>query len=177
MTRPMRRLPRLGTCTRRLNQKKQSSGVPPLVMTIWRDVHLSKIGSPSLTSESKRPGAPVEADERRPMIRSVPMLAALFLAGSFSATAALGADSDVAIKTFQFKPTPIEVKAGTRVTWANADDITHTVTSGTPENRDGQFNTPLPGKGTTFSFTFSRAGTYTYFCDRHQSMRGEIRVK
>src|SRR5881628_554857 len=124
MTRPMRRLPRLGTCTRRLNQKKQSSGVPPLVMTIWRDVHLSKIGSPSLTSESKRPGAPVE------------MLAALFLAGSFSATAALGADSDVAIKTFQFKPTPIEVKAGTRVT--------------------------------TFSFTFSRAGTYTYFCDRHQ---------
>jgi len=115
-------------------------------MTIWRDVHLSKIGSPSLTSESKRPGAPVEADERRrPMIRSVPMLAALFLAGSFSATAALGADSDIAIKTFQFKPTPIEVKAGTRVT--------------------------------TFSFTFSRAGTYTYFCDRHQSMRGEIRVK
>jgi len=112
-------------------------------MTIWRDVHLSKIGSPSLTSESKRPGAPVEADERRrPMIR-----------------------------------TPIEVKAGTRVTWANADDITHTVTSGTPENRDGQFNTPLPGKGTTFSFTFSRAGTYTYFCDRHQSMRGEIRVQ
>ena len=79
------------------------------------------------------------------MIRSVPMLAALFLAGSFSATAALGADSDIAIKTFQFKPTPIEVKAGTRVT--------------------------------TFSFTFSRAGTYTYFCDRHQSMRGEIRVK
>ena len=93
-------------------------------MTIWRDVHLSKIGSPSLISESKRPGAPVEADES-----------------------------------------------------ANADDITHTVTSGTPENRDGQFNTPLPGKGTTFSFTFSRAGTYTYFCDRHQSMRGEIRVK
>src|SRR2546430_2406058 len=93
MTRPMRRLPRLGTCTRRLNQKKQSSGVPPLVMTIWRDVHLSKIGSPSLTSESKRPGAPVEADERRrPMIRSVPMLAALFLAGSFSATAGLGGD-------------------------------------------------------------------------------------
>src|SRR2546426_7537607 len=83
MTRPMRRLPRLGTCTRRLNQKKQSSGVPPLVMTIWRDVHLSKIGSPSLTSESKRPGAPVEADERRrAMIRSVPMLAALLSAST-----------------------------------------------------------------------------------------------
>src|SRR5437899_10611286 len=114
MTRHMGRLPRLGTCTRRLNHKKQSSRVPPLVMTIWRDVHLSKIGSPSLISESKRPGAPVEADERRrPMIRSVPMLAALFLAGSFSPTAALGADSDGAIKPFRLKPTPIQVNAGT----------------------------------------------------------------
>lgn len=111
------------------------------------------------------------------MIRRMQVLASLLLAGSLGATAALGADSDVTIKTFQFKPTPIEVKAGTRVTWANADDITHTVTSGTPENRDGQFNTRLPGKGTTFSFIFSKAGTYTYFCDRHQSMRGEIQVK
>ena len=111
------------------------------------------------------------------MIRRMQVLASLLLAGFLGATAALGADSDVTIKTFQFKPTPIEVKAGTRVTWANADDITHTVTSGTPESRDGQFNTGLPGKGTTFSFTFSKAGTYTYFCDRHQSMRGEVRVK
>src|SRR5713226_5877292 len=109
--------------------------------------------------QTQTAGASVETDERRrPMIGRVPLLASFFLAGSFGATAALGADSDIAIKTFQFKPTPIEVKAGTRVTWANADDITHTVTSGTPENRDGQFNTPLPGKGTTFSFTFSRAG-------------------
>src|SRR5438132_13336158 len=98
------------------------------------------------------------------MIRSVPMLAALFLAGSFSATAALGAESDVAIKTFQFKATPIEVRAGTRVTWANADDITHTVTSGTPEDRDGQFNPPLPGTGAPFGFNSPSAGPSTSFC-------------
>jgi len=111
------------------------------------------------------------------MIRGIRGLASLFLTGSLGATAALGADSDITIKTFQFKPTPIEVKAGTRVTWANADDITHTVTSGTPGSRDGRFNTPLAGKGATFSFTFPEAGTYAYFCDRHQSMRGVIYVK
>jgi len=102
---------------------------------------------------------------------------ALFLASSLPATAVSGGDSDVTIKTFQFRPSPIEVKAGARVTWTNTDDITHTVTSGTPESRDGQFKSPLSGKGATFSFTFVKAGTFTYFCDRHQSMRGEIRVK
>lgn len=107
----------------------------------------------------------------------VALLAALFLASFLGSTAVSGGDSDVTIKTFQFRPTPLEVTPGTRVTWINTDDITHTVTSGAPESRDGHFNAPLPGKGAVFSFPFTKAGTYTYFCDRHQSMRGEIRVK
>lgn len=83
----------------------------------------------------------------------------------------------VAIKTFQFTPSPLEVRAGTKVTWINWDEITHTITSGTPENRDGRFNSPLEGKGATFSATLDRPGAYTYFCNRHQSMRGEIHVR
>ncbi|MGH7321879.1 MAG: cupredoxin domain-containing protein [Candidatus Rokuibacteriota bacterium] len=82
----------------------------------------------------------------------------------------------VAIQLFQFKPSPTEVMAGTRVTWTNQDDITHTVTSGTPESPDARFDSALNGKGTTFSVTFGQPGTYPYFCHRHQSMRGEIRV-
>ncbi len=111
-----------------------------------------------------------------PRVLVIATVAGLFAAISI-ATGAVGAGSDVTIKTFQFMPSAIEVKAGERVTWTNTDDITHTVTSGTPERRDGLFNSPLPGKGATFSFTFAKAGTFTYFCDRHQSMRGEIRVK
>lgn len=87
-----------------------------------------------------------------------------------------GADSEVTIKTFQFKPSPLVVNAGTRVNWTNTDEITHTVTSGAPNGRDGQFNSPLAGKGATFSFIFSEPGSYPYFCERHTSMRGEIRV-
>ena len=112
-----------------------------------------------------------------PRVLVLACLTALFVATAIGITAVSGGDSDVTIKTFQFKPSPIEVKAGARVTWTNTDDITHTVTSGTPESRDGQFNSPLSGKGATFSFTFPKAGTYSYFCDRHQSMRGEIRVE
>jgi len=95
--------------------------------------------------------------------------------------AGVGENSDrntlVTIQTFQFRPTPIEVRAGMRVTWTNQDDILHTVTSGTPESRDQRFETPLDGKGASSTVTFTQAGLYPYFCDRHQSMRGEIRVR
>ena len=86
-------------------------------------------------------------------------------------------NTSVTIQTFQFRPTPLEVQAGTHVTWTNQDDILHTVTSGTPESRDHRFEAPLDGKGASSAFTFTQAGSYPYFCDRHQSMRGEIRVR
>ena len=83
----------------------------------------------------------------------------------------------VTIRTFQFQPAQLEVKAGAQVTWINQDDIRHTITSGTPETRDGRFDSSLAGKEAKFTFTFTQPGTYTYFCDRHQHMRGQIQVK
>jgi plastocyanin len=82
----------------------------------------------------------------------------------------------VAIREFQFQPSQIDVKAGTAVTWVNEDDAAHTITSGTPEKPDGRFDSRLQGKGSTFSFTFAEPGTYSYFCSRHRSMQGQIRV-
>jgi plastocyanin len=82
----------------------------------------------------------------------------------------------VAIQTFQFQPSPVEVKVGARITWLNRDDIQHTVTAGTPDGRSGRFDLPLSGKDSSATFTFSEPGTYPYFCARHESMRGEVRV-
>jgi plastocyanin len=97
---------------------------------------------------------------------------------------ALSADSaaaqpppGVTVQTFQFKPTPVEVPVGSKVSFTNQDDITHTVTSGTPESRDGKFNHQLAGKGATATVELTQPGVYPFFCDRHRSMRGEIRVK
>ena len=87
------------------------------------------------------------------------------------------AQDGVIVRLFQFKPGQIEVKAGTRLTWTNEDDPTHTVTSGTPEQRDGRFEMPLDGRGATGSVRLDQPGVYPYFCSRHRSMRGEIRVK
>jgi plastocyanin len=82
----------------------------------------------------------------------------------------------VSIQLFQFRPGQAEVAKGAAVTWTNQDDITHTVTSGTPDKRDGRFSAPLAGKGATTTVEFKEPGVYPYFCERHQSMRGEIRV-
>ena len=87
------------------------------------------------------------------------------------------AGSTITIQTFQFRPDAMEIRAGTKVTWFNLDEITHTITSGTPENRNGRFDSRLEGQGAAFSTILDRPGTYTHFCNRHQSMRGEIHVR
>jgi plastocyanin len=98
---------------------------------------------------------------------------AVMLAGLGSAAAT---PPQVGIHIFQFRPGQLEVKAGTRVTWTNQDEITHTVTSGTPERRDGRFDQRLEGRGAAATVEFANPGVYPYFCGRHPSMRGEIRV-
>ena len=58
------------------------------------------------------------------------------------------------------------------MTWINDDEIYHSVTA----DKNG-FAGFLDGKGKSFSFTFDQPGLYSYFCDRHEHMRGEIEVK
>ena len=103
--------------------------------------------------------------------------AAVLALGLVALATPAGSEQGVTIQTFQFKPTPLEVPAGAKVSFTNQDDITHTVTSGTPEQRDGRFELPLDGRGATGVVRLETPGTYPYFCSRHQSMRGEIRVK
>jgi plastocyanin len=101
----------------------------------------------------------------------------LVCAGVMTAAVSAGAgDAGVTVRLFQFQPGETSVKAGTRVVWTNQDDIKHTVTAGVPGKQDGRFNLALTGKGATVSHEFTEPGVYRYFCDRHQSMRGEITV-
>jgi plastocyanin len=60
------------------------------------------------------------------------------------------------------------------VSWVNEDDILHTVTA---EKKENGFAAYLDGKGQSFSFSFAQPGTYSYFCERHEHMRGEVLVR
>jgi plastocyanin len=82
--------------------------------------------------------------------------------------------TNVTIKLFQYQPGRMQVKAGTMVTWVNQDEIFHTVTA---EKKHGGFDALLENKGKSFSFIFSQPGTYAYYCERHEHMRGEIEVR
>ena len=70
-----------------------------------------------------------------------------------------------------FSPNPVEVKVGETVTWVNDDSGRHTVTS-----KDGIFDSGMIGKGQSFSFTFDKAGEYSYFCEPHPNMVGTVVV-
>jgi plastocyanin len=76
-----------------------------------------------------------------------------------------------------FSPKEITVKAGTKVTWTNSDNTSHTVTSGTRGNPSGLFDSGNVPAGGTFSFVFDTPGTYNYYCTYHQGMDGTVIVQ
>lgn len=83
--------------------------------------------------------------------------------------------SAVKIADFKFGPTPLEVKSGAAVKFTNSDDATHTATSTGEVPKD--FDTGDLAKGDSKEITFDKAGKYTYYCDIHNYMKGEIDVK
>ena len=78
----------------------------------------------------------------------------------------------VTIDNFTFKAPVVTVRPGTTVTWTNGDDIPHTVVS-----KDGVFKSKVLDTDEKFSFTFSKAGTYPYFCSIHPKMTGKVVVQ
>jgi plastocyanin len=79
--------------------------------------------------------------------------------------------ANVMIDNFTFEPAQLTVKVGTTVTWKNRDDIPHTVVSA------GKFRSKTLDTDDSFSFTFTTAGDYKYFCSLHPHMTGMIKVE
>ena len=81
----------------------------------------------------------------------------------------------VTIKSFSFGPASVTIAKGGSVTFTNNDGTTHTISSGTAPNKDGKFDKELSG-GSETTITLDTPGTYTYFCNIHQTMKGTIVV-
>jgi plastocyanin len=86
--------------------------------------------------------------------------------------AAPPAGADVKIDNFAFTPATLTVPVGTQVTWTNRDDIPHTVLSDDKSIKSKALDTDEK-----FSFTFTKPGTYSYFCSLHPKMKGTIVVE
>jgi plastocyanin len=83
------------------------------------------------------------------------------------------AGHNVTIKNFSFSPSTLTVKAGTKVTFTNEDATPHTATA----SAGNTFNSGTLGKGQSFTFTFTKPGTYHYICTFHQNMHGTVVVQ
>jgi amicyanin len=114
------------------------------------------------------------------LVLAAPVVAAvaLLVSGSRSFTAraeqtqAQTSSSEVKIDNFSFGPAAVTVAVGTTVTWTNRDDIPHTVVSD-----EKVFKSKVLDTDEKFSFTFTKAGTYGYFCSVHPKMTGKVVVQ
>ena len=98
-----------------------------------------------------------------------PIVGAMLAAAS---VAAQDATNVITIDNFTFTPPELTVAVGTTVKWVNHDDIPHTVA-----NKDKAFRSQALDTDDSYSFTFTSAGTFDYFCGLHPHMVGKITVQ
>jgi plastocyanin len=88
-----------------------------------------------------------------------------------SAAGITASGTAVTIDNFAFSPATLKVKVGQKVSWTNKQQgVAHTVTAD-----GGTFDHPMPS-GATFSFAFTKAGSFAYHCTIHPSMHATIVV-
>jgi plastocyanin len=102
-----------------------------------------------------------------------PVVGAMLAFGAIAAQDATTKDTnEITIDNFTFTPKELTVAVGTTVKWVNHDDIPHTVVE-----KKTTFRSKALDTDDSYSFTFSSAGTFDYFCGLHPHMVGQIIVK
>ena len=91
---------------------------------------------------------------------------------TFGATVEDKPTTQVKIDNFVFSPSPVTVPVGSTIRWTNQDDIPHNVVSD-----DQSFKSKALDTDETFTYTFTKPGTYTYFCSIHPKMTGKVVVQ
>ncbi|WP_425838740.1 cupredoxin domain-containing protein [Streptomyces fractus] len=88
--------------------------------------------------------------------------------------AAHAAGHQVLMSNYKFGPGTLTIPVGDSVTWVNQDTAPHDVktTSG-----PAAIHSPMLDKGGTWTYTFTKAGSYGYVCTVHPGMTGGIVVK
>ncbi len=86
------------------------------------------------------------------------------------ATSTASATQTILIQGFNFIPATVTIPTGTKVIWTNQDSVPHQIKS-------VSFNSQPLNTGDSFSFTFTKKGTYNYTCAIHPSMKGSIVVQ
>jgi plastocyanin len=102
-----------------------------------------------------------------------PVIGAMLAFGAVAAQDATKKDAnEITIDNFTFTPKELTIAVGTTVKWVNQDDIPHTVVE-----KKTTFRSKALDTDDSYSFTFTSAGTFDYFCGLHPHMVGQVIVK
>ena len=91
---------------------------------------------------------------------------------AFGAVAAQDTTNVITIDNFTFSPKELTVAVGTTIKWVNHDDIPHTVVE-----KQTTFRSKVLDTDDSYSYTFTSAGAFDYFCGLHPHMVGQIIAK
>jgi len=81
--------------------------------------------------------------------------------------------TSVTIKSYAFHPATIVVAKGAKITFTNSDQTAHTATS----TQAGVFDTGTLKPGASKTITFTKPGTYSYYCQFHAFMKATVTVQ
>ena len=102
-----------------------------------------------------------------------PVIGAMLAFGTVAAQDATKNDAnEITIDNFTFTPKELTVPVGTTVKWLNHDDIPHTIVE-----KKTTFRSKALDTDDSYSFTFTSAGTFDYFCGLHPHMVGQVIAK
>jgi plastocyanin len=80
----------------------------------------------------------------------------------------------VQIVDYDFTPNTITVKAGDTVTWTDLDTSDHWVVAA--PTSPTRFDLGRQSTGGSVTFTIAAPGSYPYFCNLHNYMKGTVVV-
>ncbi|MGC7097327.1 cupredoxin domain-containing protein [Amycolatopsis lurida] len=100
------------------------------------------------------------------------VVALLLLGGQLLIPAsASAASTHVMISGYAYSPATLTVRTGDTVTWSNHDQAPHdVVTTSAPAS----FKSPMLATGQSWSHTFAKAGSYSYYCSVHPDMKAKV---
>jgi len=117
------------------------------------------------------------ADTPVKITRSVTLMAAIVLIGSFATAAP--STLRITIETFApyYSPKIVHIGTGTIISWENPTSTLHSIThDGCKESENCAFDSGAIGPNRTFTVHHLSPGIYSYHCSFHPIMRGALVV-
>jgi len=120
-----------------------------------------------------RNGAGNAVEDMRHILIATAASAALLCGCGAGGGARPATTTAIAIENFRYAPSPATVKAGARIAISNADGAPHTLTDRATARA---FDSGTIKGGARGSVTFTKSGTYAYYCEFHPYMKGSVTV-